>query len=101
MGVHPGPSAEGLEPASATTRTKEACMRKFLVSVALATATLATAVPVAAQAQVRSPYRPLVVSRADINGLVRDLNRVDLGITRSLQRRVISQREALTLRREA
>ncbi|MGE0179587.1 MAG: hypothetical protein AB7O91_07190 [Sphingomonas sp.] len=78
-------------------------MRKILVSVALATATIAAAVPAAAEAQshARSPYRPLLVSRADVNNLVRDLNRVDAGITRSLQRRIISPREAFGLRREA
>jgi hypothetical protein len=78
-------------------------MRKILVSVALATAAIGVAVPAAAEAQVyaRSPLRPIPVSRADINDLVRDLNRVDAGITRSLHRRVISPREAFGLRREA
>ena len=76
-------------------------MRKLLVSVAIATATLA-AVPAAAQYRdhnagwnQRGPGRPAV------NNLLRQLNQVDRRVTRSLQRRIISPREAFGLRREA
>jgi len=75
-------------------------MRKLLASVALATATIAVAVPAAAEAQ-RSAYRPLGPSRQAINELLRDLNRAENGIERSVQRRIISRREAAGLRREA
>ena len=40
-------------------------------------------------------------SRQAINELIRDLNRVEMRIERSAERRVISQREAFSLRREA
>ena len=40
-------------------------------------------------------------SRQAINELIRDLNRVETRIERSAQRRIISQREAFSLRREA
>ena len=76
-------------------------MRKLLVSVAIATATLA-AVPAAAQYRdhnagwnQRGPGRPAV------NNLLRQLNRVDQRVNRSLQRRIISPREAFSLRRES
>jgi hypothetical protein len=76
-------------------------MRKFLASVALATATIAAvAVPAAAEAQ-RSAYRPLGPSRPAINELLRDLSRAENQIARAQQRRVISPREAISLRREA
>jgi len=75
-------------------------MRKLLASVALATATIAVAVPAAAEAQ-RSAYRPLGPSRQAINELLRDLSRAENQIARSQQRRIISPREAMSLRREA
>lgn len=40
-------------------------------------------------------------SRQAINELIRDLNRVESRIDRSAQRRIISQREAFSLHREA
>lgn len=40
-------------------------------------------------------------SRQAINELIRDLNRAEMRIERSAQRRIISQREAFSLRREA
>jgi hypothetical protein len=40
-------------------------------------------------------------SRQAINELIRDLNRVEMRIDRSAQRRIISQREAFGLQREA
>ncbi len=40
-------------------------------------------------------------SRQAINELIRDLNRVEMRIDRSAQRRIISQREAFSLQREA
>jgi hypothetical protein len=40
-------------------------------------------------------------SRQAINDLIRDLNRVEVRIDRSAQRRIISQREAFSLQREA
>jgi hypothetical protein len=40
-------------------------------------------------------------SRQAINELLRDLNRAENGIERSIQRRIISRREAFGLRREA
>jgi hypothetical protein len=40
-------------------------------------------------------------SRQAINELIRDLNRVEMRIDRSVQRRIISQREAFGLQREA
>ena len=40
-------------------------------------------------------------SRHAINELIRDLNRVEMRIERSAQRRIISPREAFSLRREA
>jgi hypothetical protein len=71
-------------------------MRKFLVSVALATATIASAVPTAAMAQPGwqrgGPTRPQVVN------LLRDLNQAEAQISRN---RGISAREAVGLRREA
>ena len=75
-------------------------MRKLLVSVALATATIAAAVPAAAEAQ-RSAYRPLGPSRQAVNELLRDLSRAENQIARAQQRRTISHREATSLRREA
>jgi hypothetical protein len=77
-------------------------MRKLLISVAIATATIA-AVPAAAQyhGQARAGWHQNGPSRAAVNNLVRDLNRAQNRITRSQQRRIISPREAVSLRREA
>ena len=85
-------------------------MRKLLVSVAIATATLA-AVPAAAQYRdsgwnqrdnrdndgwhQRGPSRPAV------NNLLRRLDQVETRIHRSARRGVISQREAFRLNRNA
>ena len=82
-------------------------MRKLLVSVAIATATLA-AVPAAAQYRdsgwnqrdndgwhQRGPSRPAV------NNLLRRLDQVETRIHRSARRGVISQREAFSLNRNA
>lgn len=77
-------------------------MRKFLVSIALGAATVAgtVAIPAAAQAQ-RSWQHPNGPTRGQINALLVDLNRAEQRINRSLQRRIISPREAMGLRREA
>jgi len=79
-------------------------MRKLLISVAIATATIA-AVPAAAQyhggGQARAGWHQNGPSRAAVNNLVRDLNQAQNRITRSQQRRIISPREAVSLRREA
>ena len=85
-------------------------MRKLLVSVAIATATLA-AVPAAAQYRdsgwsqrdnrdndgwhQRGPSRPAV------NNLLRRLDQVETRIHRSARRGIISQREAFGLNRNA
>jgi hypothetical protein len=90
-------------------------MRKLLISVALATATIAAAVPAAAQDYGQRGDRgdrgdrgygdrgwnrggP---SRQAVNELLRDLNRAENQIDRAAARRVISRREAMSLRREA
>jgi len=75
-------------------------MRKLLVSVAIATATIAAASPAAAQYHnpgwnQRGPSRPAV------NNLLRQLDQVDMRIERSARRGMISQREAFGLRRES
>jgi hypothetical protein len=75
-------------------------MRKLIVSVALATATIAASAPAAAQYHntawnQRGPARPAV------NNLLRQLNEVNLRIDRSLRNRAISPREATALRRDA
>lgn len=78
-------------------------MRKLLVSIALATATLA-AVPAAAQFHQGRPgwqnngWEQL---RPRVEALQRDLDRVEQRIQFSLQRRAISPREAYSMRREA
>jgi hypothetical protein len=78
-------------------------MRKLLVSVALATATIAASVPAAAQ-----PYGNRAgpgygwqrggPTRAMVNDLLRDLSRAENMIDRA---RGISRREAMGLRNEA
>jgi Spy/CpxP family protein refolding chaperone len=78
-------------------------MRKLLISAAMATATIATAVPTAAMAQ-PGYGRPGYgwhrggPTRAQVNDLIRDLNRAEQRIERAPG---ISRREAVSLRREA
>ncbi|MGA9581361.1 MAG: hypothetical protein WBR13_05265 [Allosphingosinicella sp.] len=84
-------------------------MRKFLISALV----LSTVVGVAPAAANHGGYhadrgnRGQVAwnrggpSRQAINELLRDLRRAENGIQRSVQRRVISQREATGLRRQA
>jgi hypothetical protein len=84
-------------------------MRKLLISVAMATATIAAAVPAAAQSYAQRGDRGYGdrgwnrggPSRQAVNELLRDLNRAENMIERSVQRRIISRREAFSLRREA
>jgi hypothetical protein len=76
-------------------------MRKLLVSVAVATATIAAVgAPAAAEAQshARSPYRPVGPGRQQVNELLRDLGRAEARIDRAPG---ISRREAAGLRRQA
>lgn len=79
-------------------------MRKILISALM----LSTVVAIApASAQYGQRHRGNVEwnrggpSRQAINELLRDLQRAENGIQRSVQRRIISQREAMGLRREA
>ena len=80
-------------------------MRKFLISVALVSTAL-TAAPALAQVHGHPGYGDhrndwnRGPSRPAVNNLLRQLNQVDIRIQRSVQRRVISQREAASLRRE-
>lgn len=78
-------------------------MRKFLISIALASTVIGAA---PAMAQYRGNHDRVEwnrggPSRQAINQLLRDLNRAENMIDRSVQRRIISQREAFGLRREA
>ncbi|HET9639287.1 MAG TPA: hypothetical protein VFP12_08785 [Allosphingosinicella sp.] len=81
-------------------------MRKFLIS-ALVLSTVVGVAPAAAQHGGYNNDRGTVgwnrggPSRQAINELLRDLQRAENGIQRSVVRRVISQREAAGLRREA
>ena len=91
-------------------------MRKLLVSVAVAAATLA-AVPAAAQHRDndrgrwdqrddrrwddRRGYDHRGPDRRAVQQLLRELDQVENRIQRSAQRRIISPREAFSLRREA
>ena len=81
-------------------------MRKFLIS-ALVLSTVVGVAPAAAQHGGYHSDRGTVAwnrggpSRQAINELLRDLNRAESRIERSVQRRIISQREAFGLRREA
>ena len=81
-------------------------MRKFLIS-ALVLSTVVGVAPAAAQHGGMHNDRGNVAwnrggpSRPAINDLLRDLQRAENGIQRSVQRRVISQREATGLRRQA
>ena len=83
-------------------------MRKLLVSAFVATAAIAATAPAAAQYHNaswsqrdqnawnhRGPARPAV------NNLLRQINEVSQRIDRSARNRIISQREATSLRREA
>lgn len=79
-------------------------MRKFLISAALATATIATAVPTAAMAQPGYGWQHRRgVDRAQVANLIRDLNAAEARINRATYQRRdgISRREAIGLRREA
>ncbi|HYJ83497.1 MAG TPA: hypothetical protein VEW26_11740 [Allosphingosinicella sp.] len=81
-------------------------MRKLLIS-ALVLSTVVGVAPAAAQHGGYHSDRATATwnrggpSRQAINELLRDLQRAENGIQRSVQRRVISQREAMGLRREA
>jgi hypothetical protein len=78
-------------------------MRKFLISIALAS-TVVTAAPAVAQyrgGNQRVEWNRGGPSRQAINELLRDLRRAENQIERSVQRRIISRREANSLRREA
>jgi hypothetical protein len=74
-------------------------MRKLLVSVALATATLA-AVPAAAQYN-QPRWNQNGPDRREVNQLLRQLDQVDARIDRQARRGAISQREAFALNRQA
>ena len=79
-------------------------MRKLLISAALATATVAAAVPTAAMAQPGYGWQQRGrVDRGQIANLIQDLNRAEARIDRAtFQRRDgISRREAFGLHREA
>jgi hypothetical protein len=81
-------------------------MRKILIS-ALMLSTVVAVAPAAAQYgghrgdRAHATWNRGGPSRQAINQLLRDLNRVETRIQLSVQRRVISQREALGLRRQA
>lgn len=84
-------------------------MRKLLFTVAIATATIATAVPAAAQHRGdhdrgdrgRAEWNRGGPTRPQINNLLQDLRQAENRIARAQQRRIISPREAVSLRREA
>lgn len=69
-------------------------MRKVLISIALASATLVAAAPASAQPGWR--LQPGVHRE-----IQQDINQLDRRITRAEQRRTISRREATGLRRDA
>jgi len=79
-------------------------MRKFLISMALVSTGL-TAAPALAQHHGGNDNRPgwqnRGPSRPAVNNLLRQLDQIDARINRSVQRRIISQREAISLRRES
>ena len=81
-------------------------MRKFLIP-ALMLSTVVAVAPASAQYGGHRGDRGHVEwnrggpSRQAINELLRDLQRAENGIQRSANRRIISQREAIGLRREA
>lgn len=66
-------------------------MRKVLISIALASATMMAAAP--ATAQYRGGFQPA-------NEIRRDINQLENRIQRAQQRRAISGREAVSLRRQ-
>ncbi len=73
-------------------------MRKFLISAALATATITAAVPTVAMAQPGYGWQRGGPTRAMVVNLLRDLSRAEQRINRAPG---ISRREAVSLRREA
>jgi hypothetical protein len=81
-------------------------MRKFLIP-ALMLSTVVAVAPAAAnhggyhRDRGHSEWNRNGPSRQAINEMIRDLNRVEVRIERSAQRRIISPREAFSLRREA
>ncbi|HEY5713176.1 MAG TPA: hypothetical protein VIT38_14880 [Allosphingosinicella sp.] len=84
-------------------------MRKFLISAAIATATVA-ALPASAQDYGRANYgrhddradwNRHGVNRQAVSNLLRQIDQVDRRIQVSAQRRILSQREAFSLRRES
>jgi hypothetical protein len=81
-------------------------MRKFLISIALVSTAL-TAAPAMAQDygrqghDQRGDWNQRGPARPAVNNLLRQLDQVDVRIQRSAQRRIISQREAMGLRRES
>ena len=81
-------------------------MRKFLIP-ALMLSTVVAVAPATAQYgghrgdRGHAEWNRGGPSRQAINELLRDLQRAEYGIQRSVNRRVISQREAIGLRREA
>lgn len=75
-------------------------MRKFLISLAIASASIAM-VPDAAEAQNRYGWQRGGPTRGQVNELLRDLGRAENQIARAQQRRRISPREAVGLRRNA
>jgi hypothetical protein len=78
-------------------------MRKFLISVALVSTAL-TAAPALAQnygGRAAIGWNRGGPDRPAVNNLLRQLDQVENRIQRSLQRRAISPREAVSLRREA
>jgi hypothetical protein len=79
-------------------------MRKILIS-ALMLSTVVAIAPASAQYAGhrghQAEWNRGGPSRQAINELLRDLQRAENGIQRSVQRRIISQREAFGLRREA
>jgi hypothetical protein len=68
-------------------------MRKLLIPIALATASVALAAPASAQ-----HWQPRPAATAQIR---QDIGQLDRQIQRARQRRTISPREATSLRREA
>lgn len=76
-------------------------MRKFLISMALASATVAGTVAVPAVAQPARGWHHNGPTRAQVNNLLRDLNQAENRIERSRDRGFLSGREAVSLRREA
>ena len=76
-------------------------MRKFLISMALASATIAGTVAVPAAAQPARGWHQNGPNRPQVNNLLRDLGQAENRIERSRDRGFLSGREAVSLRREA